>query len=229
MPTYTLELYRVIDLKPDNMPEDEWLGLNEYPLFNPEYRQGLNKKIKDHYMFQEIGHETIEQFRFRMRARMNEIMPAYNQLYETTLKPFDPLVTVDILNTSKGSQEQTSSGTSENSTLSDIDAKSKNVMSNFPQVALAGNADYATSGGDANSQTKTTAKVSDATAAENASSSSAESRTKGYQGSPAQLIQAARATIINVDMMIIADLDPLFMAVWNNADEYSATNGRYIE
>ena len=227
MPSFTLELFRVIDMKPASIPEDKWLGLDDYPIFQSDYREKLNAKIKNHFMFQEIGHETVEQFAFRMRVKMNEIMPAYNQLYKSALLEFDPLLTVDILNTSTGEQDQTSTGTSENDTLSDIDAKSKNVASIFPQTMLAGNGDYASNGADANSQTKTTAKIKDEQNASNNTKSETESRTKGYQGSPAQLIQAARAIILNVDLMVIADVDELFMSVWNNGDEYSQSKGRF--
>lgn len=226
MPTYTMELWRVIELKPDNISEDAWLGLDTYELFDSSYRDKLNAKIKNHFMYQEIGHETVEQFRFRMKAKMNEIMPLYNGLYKSVID-FDPLITVDILNTSTADQEQNSTANGQNDTISDIDGKARNVASTFPQVMLGGNADYASNGADSNSQTKTTAKVTDAQTAENNSHVTSESRTKGYQGSPAQLIQQARAAILNVDMLIIAELDELFMMVWNNSDEYSATKGRW--
>lgn len=221
MPSFTMELWRVIDGKPGTINEDVYLGLSEYPIYDEAHRAELNSKIKNHYMYQEIGHETVDQFRFRLKTKMNEIMPMYNELYATALIDFDPLTTVDILNTSTGEQEQTASGKNENVTSSDIDSTSKNVASSFPQVMLSGDADYATSGADANSQSKTTANVVDDSTSENKTLSESESRTKGFQGSPAQLIQAARAAILNVDMLIVAELDPLFMAVWNNGDEYT--------
>lgn len=226
MPSFTMELWRVIEMKPDDMTEDQFLGLAEYPIFEASYREGLNKKIKDHYMYQEIGHETIPQFTFSMKRKMNEIMPFYNELYKSTRIEFDPLLTMDIHNVTTGSQDQTSEGTTANVTESDIDAKAKNVASNFPQVMLSGNKDYATSGADSNSQTKTTGNVSeDSTASSNAVTET-DSHTTGYQGSPAQLIQAFRAAILNVDLLIIAELDQLFMATWGNGDEYSRTKGR---
>lgn len=228
MPSFTMELWRVIDLKPDAIPEDQFLGLDDYPLFDPDYREGLNTKIKNHFMYQEIGHETVEQFTFSMRRKMHEIMPLYNELYKTTRMEFDPLSTIDIRNTSSASQEQASSGTSESDTDSDVNTVSKNVASTFPQLALAGNKDYATSGADSNSQTTTAGKIGENTSAESSATSSSESTTKGYQGSPAQLIMAYRAALLNVDMLIINDLDELFMAVWINGDEYSRSKGRYF-
>jgi hypothetical protein len=224
MPTFTLELWRVIDLKPDVIDEDTWLGLADYPLFEASYRQALNLKIKTHFMYQEIGHETVEQFTFSMKRRMNEIMPLYNELYKSTKLEFDPLSTMDIHTVVSGSAEQQSAATTTNETSSEVDAKSKNVASAFPQVQLSGNADYATSGADANSQTESTAEANETSNASNTSSNDQDSHTTGYQGSPAELIQRFRAAILNVDMLIIAELDVLFMGVWNNGDEYSRTN-----
>ena len=227
MPSFTVELWRVIEFKPAEMSLDEWLGMNEYPIFETDYREGLNKKIRDHFMYQEIGHETVEQFRFSMRRKLNEIMPVYNELYKTTKKEFDPLSTIDIRTVSSGTQAQTSEGTTANETDSDINAVSRNVASSFPQVLLSGNKDYATSGADSNSQTKTTGNVSEESTSESNAITESDSRTSGYQGNPAQLLQAYRATILNVDMLVIAELDDLFMMVWNNGDSYTQTKGRF--
>lgn len=226
MPTFTLELWRVIDMRPENVSEDEWLGLDKYPLFEGVDREALNQKIKDHYMYQEIGHETISQFTFALKRKMNEIMPVYNELYKSVAVEYDVLSTIDMRSVSKGKQENVTEATSTNETESDIGAVSKNVSSSFPSVMLSGNKDYATSGADANSQTKTKGETTEASNAENIANTESESRTSGYQGVPAQIIQAFRAAIINVDMLIIAELDPLFMMVWNNGDEYTL-NGRF--
>lgn len=226
MPTFTLELWRVLDMKPDATPEDTWIGLSDYPIFAEDYREELNTKIKNHFMYQEIGHETVEQFSFAMKRKMAEIMPMYNQLYESTKLNYDPLSTMDIRTVSKGTQQQVSEGASSNVTNSDIDAKSKNVLSNFPQTRLNGNSDYASSGADTTSETKTEANVAEESSATSNAQNDSDSHTSGYQGIPAQLIQAYRAAIINVDLLIFAELDELFMLVWGNSDEYSRTKGR---
>lgn len=45
------------------------------------------------------------------------------------------------------------------------------------------------------------------------------SNTKGYQGLPADLLRRYRETLINVDMMILERLAPLFMSVTSSGDE----------
>lgn len=228
MPSFTLELWRVIELKPDNVETDTFLGLNDYPIFDADYRAGLNTKIKNHFMYQEIGHETVEQFTFAMRRKMHEIMPLYNELYKTTQLEIDPLATIDIQTVSTGTSEQESEGESSSDTTSSIDAKSKNVASAFPQVQLAANKDYATSGADSNSQTETEGTASETSTASNTASSESDTRVKGYQGTPAQLIQQYRASLLNIDLLVISELDELFMLIWTTGDEYSRTNGRYF-
>lgn len=72
------------------------LGLDSYPIFDEEYRKGLNDKIIDHFYFREIGFETAALFAWYMRRTMNEIMPYYNQLYESELIKIDPTRDVDM-------------------------------------------------------------------------------------------------------------------------------------
>lgn len=86
MAKYTIELGKLIE---SGYP----LSFGNYPIFDEEYRQALESKIVDHYYFNEIGAETADRFSFYLRRKMREIMPYYNQLYQSTLLEFDPLVT----------------------------------------------------------------------------------------------------------------------------------------
>lgn len=69
------------------------LALDTYPIWSEDYRNILNQKIIDHYMFREIGQETPDRFNFFLSRKMNEIMPYYNQMYESQLIEFDPMAT----------------------------------------------------------------------------------------------------------------------------------------
>lgn len=84
MAKYTVTIYELM--------QSGWdFNLKNYPIWSEQYRQTLNKKILDHYMFREIGFETPQMFNFYINRTLNEIMPYYNQLYETTILDFDPL------------------------------------------------------------------------------------------------------------------------------------------
>lgn len=57
----------------------------DYPIFDEAYKGVLEKKILRHYYTREIGQETFGLFQLFLSDKMNEIMPYYNQLYESEL------------------------------------------------------------------------------------------------------------------------------------------------
>lgn len=61
--------------------------------YDPSFRSALNSKIVDHYWGYEIGSETPSMFKYRINAKMREIMPYYNLLFKAqweNFKEFDP-------------------------------------------------------------------------------------------------------------------------------------------
>lgn len=66
-----------------------------FPIFDENYRIVLEKKILKHYYTREIGAETVGLWKLWLDSRMNEIMPYYNQLYESELIDFNPLYNTD--------------------------------------------------------------------------------------------------------------------------------------
>jgi hypothetical protein len=85
---YTTELRYLIENNFD-------IGLKDYPIFDENYREPLNRKIINHYYFREIGFETAELFKRYLNNTMNEIMPYYNQLFKSELLEFNPFYNVD--------------------------------------------------------------------------------------------------------------------------------------
>lgn len=77
-----------------------------YPIFSEEYRSVLETKILKHYYMREICAETVGLWKLFLDARMNEIMPYYNKLYESELIQFDPLKDTDITRESNRSGEE---------------------------------------------------------------------------------------------------------------------------
>ena len=57
----------------------------EYPIFDENYRYVLNKKILLTYYTREICAETVGLWKLQMRQVLNNIMPFYNQLYNSEL------------------------------------------------------------------------------------------------------------------------------------------------
>lgn len=88
MSKYTTELRYLIENNFD-------IGLKDYPIFDENYREPLNRKIINHYYFREIGFETAELFKRYLNNTMREIMPYYNQLFKSELLEFNPFYNVD--------------------------------------------------------------------------------------------------------------------------------------
>ena len=210
MATYTMELWEVCELGED-------LGLDLYPIFDEDYRFCLNHKIIDHFWNREIGMETISMFRLALRRKMNEIMPYWNQMYKANQILFDPLKTVNVKTVSgtEGLSEVVGNGASDSTS----DAKSRAVASTLPQVLLSGNKDYADNAQDNTSKTTATSATNETQTTN--SNANVDSETTGYNGNPAILIAEYRATMVNTDMDVIAQLETLFMGIWSSSDDYT--------
>ena len=64
----------------------------DFPIFDENYREPLCKKILKHFYTREICEETVGLWQLRLDDRMNEIMPYFNQLYESEFISIEPLV-----------------------------------------------------------------------------------------------------------------------------------------
>ncbi len=241
MGTFTLKVSELID-------EDFDFGLTDYPIFDSDYRENLNKKILDHYWNYEIGQETESMFRFSLNRKMREVMPYYNQLYKSTQIEFDPLQTMnyqdlsnstdartgEAVSTGTNTSESTESGIGD--TTSTTGGKSRSVSSTTPQVQLSGNEDYASSAADVNSTSdvvghSTNSGTSNVSADNSNNMSTNDSGTgtidrtlKGSQGSASDLLTRYRETFLNIDMQVIRELESLFMQIWDNGDEFSGSH-----
>ena len=73
-----------------------------FPIFDEQYRSVLCQKILKHYYTREIAFETVGLWKLKLDTLMNEIMPFYNQLYNSTLLEFNPFHDADYTKTHEG-------------------------------------------------------------------------------------------------------------------------------
>lgn len=98
-----------------------------YPIFDEAYKPELETKIINHFYTQEIGQETVGLFKQRLKTKMREIMPYYNQLYMSERLKFDPFKNADYVDlhnsNAEGKRDTTSANTASfnNSTVNDVD------------------------------------------------------------------------------------------------------------
>lgn len=229
MATHTLYLHEVIELTGGEVTIVDGvrlmvggnIGLNDYPIFDEEYRDILNGKIIDHYWNREIGLETIDMFQLAVRRSMNEMMPVVNKLYESLAIEFDPLSTIDISNDSTVESDITNVSEGSNVANSENTSGSRAVVSDTPQQRLSGDKDYASGATD----NVATAEVDSTASEESTFNSEGETvttaRTTGYQGIASELITRYRQSLINPDLMVIDQLADCFMSVWGNGDSFT--------
>ena len=65
----------------------------DFPIWDISYKPTLTQKILRHYYFREIGEETVGMWKMRLHQTLLEIMPYYNQLYQSTVIEYEPLWT----------------------------------------------------------------------------------------------------------------------------------------
>lgn len=94
----------------------------DFPIFDENYRATLETKIIKHYYFKEIGVETTAHWKFCLGRRLNEIMPYYNQLYQSALLKFNPFYNVErAVNKDKVDTKDTVNvGTSDSTAFSEV-------------------------------------------------------------------------------------------------------------
>ena len=212
----------------------------DFPIFDENYRQVLCRKILKHYYTREIAHETVGRWKLALNAKLNEIMPYYNQLYKSELLEFNPFYDVDLTRSREGSgtsnktsnNTETNSGTSKNvsSERGSSNTDTLNRFSDTPQNSMdtQGIADSVplTTVTKVNEDNTTTNENTDTiTRNDNRTGSGAENinstdkyieTVKGKQGTEnySSLLKKFRETFLNIDMMIIEDCSDCFFTLW---------------
>lgn len=191
-------------------------GLQDYPIFDEDYREHLNDMILKHYYMSEIGFETANLFKQYLNNKMHEIMPYYNTLYK---------LQTDLLNNAGGIDQNvnltetythnvTTEGTSESQ--SNSNNENKNVSQNTPQGNLTeqniNNFNYADNINFGNNN-------SEITDSSNTSGKSIEDYIKKIQGNNGQkyayeVLIAVKNNILSIDLEVINQLEDLFMGVF---------------
>lgn len=205
----------------------------DFPIFDEAYRVILERKILKHFYTREIGQETVGLWKLKLDTKMNEIMPYYNKLYASELLQFNPLYTTDltrkkdneITGQNEGKVDSTNSSTSNGTGTGTNSGTSRDKYSDTPQGALTNveNGTYLTNAritedSATNSSTSSNTSSGSGNVTSEANSLTTEDYLEhvvGYESrSASKLLKEYRETFLNIDMMIINDLEELFMQLW---------------
>lgn len=215
MASFTIPLKDALNIDPTIESE----VLANYPIFNEDYRPRLNQLIKEQFWNQEIGQETISMFKLALKRKLNQIMPYYNKQYKADLiaDGADPLQTLRVVNETENTGNTSSNGESTSDSTSDSAARQ--IGSDFPQHMLSADGDYATNGGDTTSRATSGSKAAET--ANSKQENRGRSQVTGSNGQTSVLIMQHRQTLINVDVMLLSELEELFMGLWSSGDSFT--------
>ena len=187
--TDNLTLYDVLNYGYD-------LGLSDYPIWDEERRRWLNGRIIDHFLFRELGCETVTQFIFYLNRNMREKMPAINPVFDA----LDGMDGEGIRRSGKYSTDSTSAstGTGEN--------ENRAYASTNPRQTMVGKdpTEYYDSG---TYSTGTSKSTSDGTANETGQT---------WGGYPTDATNRWYAGVNNALSLVFDAVEPCFSHIWKD-------------
>lgn len=196
------------------------------PFFDEAYRKTLCCKILKHYYLREIGCETVGIWKLWVNTKLEEIMPYYNQLYESAKIKFEPLKDTDYTREgNKNGQENKEENRSSDRTFTNeeiVDNTSKNLFSDTPQGALTGvdSETYLTDARKITDNGRNTVNSIDKLTGNNTENNTSEDKysehVTGKMGSAnySKLLLDYRNTFLNIDMQVINEFKDLFFNLW---------------
>ncbi len=242
MSKYTTELRYIVEMEGGETESKGYNSIAEiiekarpkifnfsYPIFDENYKAVIETKILKRFYTREIGLETYGLWKLKLDAKLNEIMPYYNKLYESELIEFNPIYATNITKAYSGNKSSNTSSNGNDTSNSIMTTQSAtqnanvNKYSDTPQGGLVGieNDTYLTSAtidnqsanGTSNGTTQNTStKLENKTG--NETDAYIETIT-GYNGyNPNKLLTDFRKNLLNIDIMILNDLEDLFMLLW---------------
>lgn len=212
----------------DNVLKSSWdkIFTSKVKFFDEAYRSVLCQKILKHYYFHEICCETVGLWVTWCNTRLEEIMPYYNQLYESARLKFEPLQDVNVtrVHNRKGVEVREQNSNTDITLNTNVDSNGKRVdlYSDTPQGALTGveNEEYLTNArkvtdNNTTNNTGTTNTEENVNGTNNTTEDYLET-VSGKQGSQSfsKLLSEYRSTLLNIDMQVIEEFSDLFMNLW---------------
>lgn len=237
MAIYTIELGKLIQSGYD-------IGLNDYPVPSylstedekNQFRNALNKKIVDHYIFDEICCTAPDRFKQLLNNTMREIMPVKNLLYDALAENWKfytgGKLQEDIEHADDNTRELSKSGVDTVGNITTSNSSNNgyvlNVGSDTPGQMLNIETDIAnnTYASNANKNKSTGSSTGNSTSTDTTTYNSKDTDTytgtgnrhrtvTGLNGkSYAELFKEYQSSLRNIDMEVIQALTECFMSIY---------------
>ena len=205
MAKYTITIKSLLDNNFD-------FKMDTYPIFDENYRETLNQNILYHYYENEIGFETAPLFRFYLNQKLNEIMPYYNELYKVQKKLIEDNL---LLNNVNLTEELQGSNTTQTSSESHSTNNGKNLFQDTPQGNVSSQ-DIDDSNVYATNLTLDRTSIDDNSSSGGSGTNNYIKTIIGNNGSKFNIdvLKDIKNNLMNIDLMIINDLNELFMGIY---------------
>lgn len=212
MAKYTLELRTIAESQ--NLSVFDF----DYPFYDNDLKKVFEDKFIQYYYYDEIGFETIGRFKQRLRAKLNEIMPRYSQLYQTELasKDINFMLNKDLKETFIREVDNTNNMTGDSldkvTGADNTEFKESNIGNGNATLSYNSLTSINQNNNDFNNNKSSNSNVVN-------KGNEREETTLLSQGnigitSSAELLQKWRDTIINIDQQIINECRDLFMTIF---------------
>ena len=226
MSNYTIELrfletppiYKVFDFQYDYYMK----GLVPDEVYEQKKKDFENKFI-DFYYFDEIGYNTPDRFKQRLKNYLDMGFKKWQERYKTEIEVerqnINFLLNKDLIEerTTEGNATGTATSTSTNTSNINSTSKNKNVVNDTPDTRFTSTENFATSITNDESNTQTTNNGTGETTNTSNQNSNVNERftSKGNIGvtSSAELLEKWREVIIDIDNEIIEEADKFFMLI----------------
>lgn len=202
-------------------------GLNTYPIFDENYRETLNNNILNYYLESEIGVETAALFKRLLNDRMTLIMPKYNKMYlaQEELLENGVLGNVNLRETMDRDTSNTTAQTDNGhaTQTGSSTANNKNLYQDTPQgqismQTLDSSTVYATNF-TLDNNTNSSTVTDSSTSRRDFTNDGTEDYVKTIIGNNGRkynvdVFNDLVAKLQNIDMLIINELQDLFMGIF---------------
>lgn len=185
----------------------------DYPLSSNINKEEFECLILNHYLMRRIGFETVTAFRIALGAKLNEIMPMYNKMFDS-FEDWDIFKNDSETTIRTGEDKDESTTKSTNETKSETKANGISKDSELPQSELSNihNDSYLTNYGE------TENKGEDKSESKGESSGETkkiyqEKIEKNTSGDKISIMKDMQNNIKSIYTMIFRDLDILFYSL----------------
>ena len=197
MAQYTIELRKIVSSR------DIFKSI-EYDLYNNELKPIFEDKFIKRFYFREIGVETVSRFLINLEQTLNEIMPYYKQLYDTTLLEYDILNNNEVI---------------EEITREILKADKSLVFGSNTSTGMSFDTPITSTNSYRSKPSFINEDVNNIDTKNQSEGNTTENLTRKFKNnqsniSKQDLIRKQRELIINIDKMILDDLEVLFMQVF---------------